>query len=492
MSQPTQNTYKRSFAGSVGAGMGSLFNASGKKYFILEHKVSSKYHRAGESQQIIVDQIELGRDDKCQVRFDESFTTVSRRHAAIVRDGDNWKLIQLSKTNTTFLNGHPVKNEWYLQNGDEIQLSVNGPKLGFIIPSGEKSTVKSINFTARMNLFAQQALRPYKTAVAVLAVVLLLSLSGGGYAIWAGHNIKVDLEDQLVAIEREQAIKDSIAQEEMERLIANNDSISKLVGKLSGEVKKAKNFRVKVSEELVKGEKDLEACVPYVYFIWAERIVITFEGQTKEVDGGWSGTGFIDQEGRFITARHVIEPWFFAPETELLQNANVIASNGGTVIAYFKAYSSSGDVISFKSSQFKCNRSKDDVRTVDGMRIRFAGLNDTDYAYYNTGRVKGLHIAPTLSEKLPRGAKLSVLGFPLGLGANSESEIRPQFSSATTSDQGLNNGIILTTETTYEQGNSGGPVFCANADGSSYTVVGIVSAGAGRSTGFVVPISAIK
>ena len=57
----TQN-YKRTLAGSVGAGMGALMGASGRTYFILEHKTSSKYHQAGESQKIIVDQVELGRD----------------------------------------------------------------------------------------------------------------------------------------------------------------------------------------------------------------------------------------------------------------------------------------------------------------------------------------------------------------------------------------------------------------------------------------------
>ena len=56
----TQN-YKRTLAGSVGAGMGALMGASGRTYFILEHKTSSKYHQAGESQKIIVDQVELGK-----------------------------------------------------------------------------------------------------------------------------------------------------------------------------------------------------------------------------------------------------------------------------------------------------------------------------------------------------------------------------------------------------------------------------------------------
>ena len=199
MSQPTQ-TYKRSLAGSVGAGLSSVFNAGGRTYYILEHKVSSQYHRAGEAQEIIVDQIEIGRDPKCQVQFDENFKTVSRRHAAIVRDGDNWKLVQLSNTNQTFLNGHPVANEWYLQNGDEIQLSVNGPKLGFIVPSGNKSKTGSIALSRRLSLFRQQALKPYKTAMAIMATIIFLLIAGG--VSWGIYDHKQDSKREQALIEK--------------------------------------------------------------------------------------------------------------------------------------------------------------------------------------------------------------------------------------------------------------------------------------------------
>ena len=67
----TQNSYKRTVAGSVGAGVGAIFNGSGRTYYILEHKTSSKYHSAGESQKIIIDQIEIGRDASTVVRFRE-------------------------------------------------------------------------------------------------------------------------------------------------------------------------------------------------------------------------------------------------------------------------------------------------------------------------------------------------------------------------------------------------------------------------------------
>ena len=64
-------------------------------------------------------------------------------------------------------------------------------------------------------------------------------------------------------------------------------------------------------------------------------------------------------------------------------------------------------------------------------------------------------------------------------------------STAEVARDGLaDQGYILTTSTGFEHGNSGGPVFI-NRDGKDI-VVGIVSAGAGRSTGFVVPICAVK
>ena len=187
----TQNGYKRTVAGSVGAGMGAIFNGSGRTYYILEHKTNSKYHSAGESQKIIIDQVELGRDSSCQVRFDESFETVSRKHCAIVRDGQNWQLVHLSTSNPTLVNGRPIQGTYYLQSGDEIQLSVNGPRLGFIQPQGKQALTSSIKLTERMNLFRQQALRPYRRAIWALSALLFLAIIGFG--AW---NYKLSLDNK--------------------------------------------------------------------------------------------------------------------------------------------------------------------------------------------------------------------------------------------------------------------------------------------------------
>ena len=114
-------------------GKSTVFDGS-LRHFILEHKVSSKYHIVGENQKITLDRVEIGRDPNCVVRFDEQFETVSRRHAAIIRVKDVWKLEAISQTNPTFVNGQEVHGEWFLQHGDVIQCAINGPKLVFKLP----------------------------------------------------------------------------------------------------------------------------------------------------------------------------------------------------------------------------------------------------------------------------------------------------------------------------------------------------------------------
>ena len=504
MKNQTTQPYNMSLSGSIGAGIGSIINPNKRKYYILEHKVTSKYHRAGEEQQIIVDQIEIGRDPHCQVRFDESFTTVSRRHAAIVKSENNWKIIPLSKTNSTLLNGVPIRNEWYLQNGDEIQLSINGPKLGFIVPQGNKANVSTIGFTRRLSLFRQQALRPYKNAIMALSIILILALGFGGYKFYDVHLQNTHLSQLVAQSIAEQnnlkAANDSIAQAVVEKseIIANmQDQISNLK-KTATKVASAPNTHVKSVDNAA-----LKQCDKDVFFIISLGFEITLPtGENFELECGqenglpaWSGTGFMLSDGRFATARHIIEPWFYlsmngkVDETMLM--LNIIAHNGGKVVAHFGAIANSGEKFTFKSSQCHLVRYGDETYTSDdGERIVVALSGTKDFATINTGRNTGLRYDANASRYLERGTKLTILGFPLGLGASANG-ISPIYGSAVVAADGLQNGMIVTTEATYEHGSSGGPVFYTDSNGN-LVVVGIISSIVGRSTGFIEPISSIN
>lgn len=252
-----ETNYKRTVAGSVGAGVAAVFNASGRQYYILEHKTESLYHHAGESQKIIVDQVELGRDSACQVRFDESFETVSRRHAAIVKEGENWKLIPLSQTNSTIVNGTPIQGEKILNSGDEIRLSSRGPLMGFIIPQGKQSLVSSIGMTERLNLFRQQALRPYKSALWAMAIVLVLAVGGlVTMNILQGKKFEKELtekQEQIVVINDELNESNELIDALNEELVNTKEESAVEAARIQKELKKAKAQR----EELLQSAQTL-------------------------------------------------------------------------------------------------------------------------------------------------------------------------------------------------------------------------------------------
>lgn len=501
--------YKRTLRGSVGAGVGALFNGNGRRYFILEHKDSSKYHKAGESQKIIIDQVELGRDSHCQVRFDESFPTVSRKHAAIVKDGDRWKIVPLSKVNSTYLNGRRIENEWYLENGDEIQLSTGGPKMGFIVPAGKQSLVSSIKMTERLDLFRKQALRPYKTAIAVMAVLILLISCGGGYKIYDQHIINQKLIAAQDSIKADNdTLKVRIANTS-EELAKNRDVISNLENQIIN--LKGRRSRNNINggggtimpppppEKREKGEmSELANDVFYIGLLGYQ--ISGADGETAIVEvgdtifdekiTGMSGTGFLLDDGTFVTARHVAEPWYFSSD-DLSVKFNILATNGFKVNALLYAVSPSGKEFTFSSSDFKYDRSQDQIIPLaDDLKIREVSIGPSDHASASVKTHGCLSCDSQLSKNLKAGDKLTILGYPLGLGKSGGS-VAASYSSAEVARDGLADaGYILTTSTGFEHGNSGGPVF-VDRDGKKI-VIGIVSAGAGRSTGFVVPISRVK
>lgn len=74
--------------------------------------------------------ISIGRHPSCHVRFPATLTSISRKHAEVIREGNQFKLVDHS-VNGTFVNGKRVK-ETYLKNGDVLEFSEKGPKVSFL------------------------------------------------------------------------------------------------------------------------------------------------------------------------------------------------------------------------------------------------------------------------------------------------------------------------------------------------------------------------
>lgn len=402
----TEN-YKRTVAGSVGAGMGAIFNGSGRTYYIIEHKTSSKYHQAGESQKIIIDEIMLGRDSSCQVRFDESFSTVSRKHAAIVKEGTNYKLLHLSQSNQTFVNGQPVSGEYYLQSGDEIQLSSQGPRLGFIVPQGRQALTSSIGLTERMNLFRQQALTPYKRALWAMAVLLLLVIAGFGAWNWklsqdnaqlqkemstliaktdSLQSLRSELESQLAADPDNQEVKEKLANVNNEirttqqrvvviRKTLSSSGYSAPAGgndEEEAENEVAGNDNDVVANDVVEepakstassgaAANDIASYTDCVYSLKVDNIKVSFNGVDVKhgiANPGVVGNGFLIDNGTFVTARQNVQPWIYSgvlSDGEWRRKLAEFFACGCDIEIQYSAYSSTGSAnkITFNSRDFK-------------------------------------------------------------------------------------------------------------------------------------------
>lgn len=508
MAGHTTTPYKKTLSGSLGAGMGSLLSPGGRKYYILEHKITSKYHKAGEAQEIIVDNIEIGRDSHCQVRFDESFSTVSRHHAAIVKDGDGWKLVQISKTNSTLLNGRPVKTEWYLQNGDEIQLSVNGPKLGFIVPTGKKSTVASIGLTRRLSLFRQQALRPYKTAISILSCVLVLAV--GGLVAW-NVSLREDLVQQskLIAKQIEDAKQDKALIDSLyTELVSLHGELDETKVALDKSEKQIEDIRHKVTVNVAAktSSGEISATFGDTYLV-----VCQYMYNGYALDYYSLGTGFLLNNGYFVTAQHVVQR--YAVETKITEdNERVIDSesqlnyineyyHAGEIDVVMSCYSSTDEfhiTYNYKNMPFTVGRSEthdisfEDEEGVTHM-VKCYSFGDQDWAYIKMKKSGSLEYDAALSKSLPVQTKLTLVGFPAGQEVTTNGSISPIVTEALTSRQGLeDDGTIMTSNDNTDHGNSGGPVY-VNKDGKFF-VVGIMSSyvsGVASSKGRVVPIGSV-
>jgi len=485
--------YKRTLRGSVGAGVGALFNGNGRRYYILEHKDASKYHKAGESQKIIIDQVELGREGNCQVRFDESFPTVSRRHAAIIKDGDRWKLVQLSKTNSTFLNGRPVETEWYLNNGDEIQLSIGGPRMGFIVPAGKQSLVSSIKMTERLDLFRKQALAPYKKAIIALLVLIVFLGSASGYVI---HTQGKDIESLLAKTE----IQSKLFGDAKKKWIADSLEMMNRIKKI-----KPVNKKVIIRPDYGRDIADvMDKVKPSVYAVLTS--VYIANSSENQLVGQSQGTGFLLEDGRFVTARHCVEPWMF--DVGDMQTAFALSrASKGAIKIYTKifAINSKGEQLSFSSDNFKVDRSYDTPYDVpyelDGMQTVLPGSIafgtkaslGNDWAYVRISKRGAIKDGAAMSNTLKGGTTVHLLGFPKSLGISDGTKIvDPIYNSMSVSRDGLNDGRCIMVSQGVDKGNSGGPVFVVK-NGVVY-VIGIVSRGDSKSNLYnhLVPMSNLR
>jgi len=363
--------------------------------------------KRGEHETIFMPHIVLGRSSRCHVRYGDAFRTVSREHASITVDGNSFVLNHNpSASNPTYVNGRTIGGSHFLQNGDEIQLSSNGPKIRFNASTLKTST---IGLTSRIGQAMSQAVKPYQKALYVLGFLLIAALGFAGYNMYQNAQLNKELveltkagEDvdreiaELIAAGKENSAEMDRLRAEKQRIVYRTNTIVEKVGPKSVG-KNNENFQEfepeqkeisspKTTQSSQNGcpiDKELVASLlpkDDVVVILGKRIEISFNGKTDEIgetefyqfqtatplenrDGITIGTGFLTENGDLLTCRHVIEPWIYYKTAsfnqEFWRQLNVIAANGGIIKMSFQVLSSDGSRHDFDTEEVNANRAND-------------------------------------------------------------------------------------------------------------------------------------
>lgn len=491
---------------SFKTGMSFIGGANVPSY-TLEFLTASSNHPPGSYETIVVPFIELGRSSTCAIRFSEEVKTVSRKHSALERRGNEVYIKNLSATNPTLVNGSPIANEWKLKNGDELQLSYEGPKLRF---NSSASGASSLGVTKRVGLVVKQAVVPYRAALITMACLLILFSAGAAYSIYL---LKKDTEQLTIQAEvikkQNDAMKDSLAL----AIVANGELRASVVAnkkKMEEELQATVSSFAAQQKELVTQLKEVkpeDALSNAINDLKGSVFYMGIKNIRGELDGelmfdepypeNCHCTGFLLDDGRFVTARHCIEILFYE-----INAATLIASTGGMVTYEFYAYSSDESIrFDFTNHDFTIDRSTDYVveEELDGQlfQIRQANLYDgTDWAYMETNQKGKIKAAPELSVNLSSGTDLHCLGFTYGdtyQELNNENDLDMLYSRASVAKDGIEKNTIWVSGYGFDNGNSGGPLLVIK--NNEALAVAIVSAGfrnqaTGRddALGSVVPI----
>lgn len=408
--------------------------------FILEFKTATASQKVGDQIKISEDVAEIGRENGCRVQLDESCATVSRKHAKIEKDGDRYKIVALSQTNSTYVNGAPVKGERYLNNGDELKFSSQGPTVIFKVNDPRATVaVDPTSTRATQNVNTQRNAAPAAAATTPAApakksnMPLILGIVAAaviaiGAAIFLLGGKKEEPQQEVVEVKAPEI-----------------ETIYKSI------------YYIKINDISVYG---------------VNNALVTTLTTVDEM----CGTGFMLSDGKFVTAKSVVQPWHVidgvvGSDATRSWTYKELAAAGYTLVSNCTAYTSAGT--SFKFSDTDCIPSQDGT---DWVTLAKADQLAT---------VGGLNCDAEWSLAPQYGVECQIAGY---LPNSDIQKLEPNaYKNAVNVTELNKDNLIELSSQRWQRGLSGSPVVI-DKDGQ-WTVIGIMTNSNQITRDVVVPIA---
>lgn len=116
----------------------------------------------GEIQEFSTDTVTIGRNPSSDLCFPADLTIVSRKHAEIIREGNQFRLISHG-ANGTFVNGKKA-GEVFLKDGDVLEFADGGPKVSFLTQLKEgvelEPSPQPVSHTPPVSTAAERSVAP--------------------------------------------------------------------------------------------------------------------------------------------------------------------------------------------------------------------------------------------------------------------------------------------------------------------------------------------
>lgn len=417
----------------------------------------------------------IGRHPASDLRFDpELDLEVSGRHAALLRQGTDWRIRDLESRNGTFVNGHRIRGNTKLDDTDQIKFGPDGPSIEFrLVPDGTPDGVvthapraalrtpataapprstasgrREASTTERIRVEVRRQTSKHRTAVVILLGAVLVA--AGTFVAYSQQHSAAQ-EREIAAL---QARTDSI-------LRAADQAINRLQGQVQGLARALQQSQTEV--------QNLQAALTAARRAGDDVQVAALERQLADATqllGFQQVAAQVDYRGIVDTNQRAVAMVFarFANGDVQMGTSFAVTTTGAMITNRHVVTRSAGSIRPLELGvQFADSDQFFPARLVTVADAVDLALIKTDIRA-GVPAVRGVNTRP---DTLQQGDPVAIIGFPMGTDLAMDMSARNRTIARTTFSAGSVSKILadnIQVDGYSAVGGSGSPVFDRNGE----------------------------